>query len=51
MAKKKTSQYKVEVLSGCYIDGVYYQVGKKVKVSQDFHRRVVAERNNKLKAL
>lgn len=50
MAKKsKKRQYMVEVLSNTYVDGKYQARGTQLKVSKEFHDRVILENDGQLR--
>jgi hypothetical protein len=48
--RKKTPKYMVEILSGTFVLGKYHAKGTKLKVSKEFHDRVILEKDGQLKA-
>lgn len=52
MAKKKskTPKYMIEVTSSTFVNGVYQPKGTILKVSKEFHGRIILEKDGQLRA-
>ena len=47
-SKKARQQHTVKVLSGTFIEGVFYKAGSVVEVSQDYYQRIKQERDGQI---